>query len=283
MYLANLTVPSAIFLTGNSYSSFLELCEVLQLQTLRERQFYNIQSAYIIPQVGVAWELHNTAVLSTLSGSQLTVAGDARHDSPGHCATYGTYTLLDTASNLIIAQQSVKVTEVNNSYWLEVEGARRCLQTVDSCDIKVAVLATDRHSGVRKMIREEWSHIEHEYDLWHVCKGLKKQLTKKGNRELSLWLHAIVNHLWYCASSCDGNYDMLRVKWLSMLYHITNRHSWGLALGDGMTRCGHDPYSEEDEKQTPWLKESSDAYSILESAVKSKTLLADLERVGNST
>lgn len=32
-YLANIAVSSAVFLTGNSFSSFLELCEVLRLQT----------------------------------------------------------------------------------------------------------------------------------------------------------------------------------------------------------------------------------------------------------
>ncbi len=133
------------------------------------------------------------------------------------------------------------------------------------------------------MMREEHAHIEHEYDLWHVIKGVKKKLSKKGNKELSLWLPAIVNHLWYCASSCGGNVDLLRVKWLSILFHITNRHSWGLALGCEMTRCDHEPYSAEEAPRRPWLTEDSGAYCILEKAVSSTALLSDLERVSKMT
>ena len=62
------------------------------------------------------WELHNTAVLSALHGSALVLSGDARCDSPGHCASMGTYSLLDDASGLIIAQETIHVTEVANSY-----------------------------------------------------------------------------------------------------------------------------------------------------------------------
>ena len=63
MFAANLIVASAVFLTGNSFTSFLELCDVIQLQSLKERQFYNIQSGYIIPHIQKAWEEHNTAIL----------------------------------------------------------------------------------------------------------------------------------------------------------------------------------------------------------------------------
>ena len=39
MFAANLIVASVVFLTGNSFTSFLELCDVIQLQSLKERQF----------------------------------------------------------------------------------------------------------------------------------------------------------------------------------------------------------------------------------------------------
>ena len=37
MFAANMIVASAVFLTGNSFTSFLELCDVIQLQSLKER------------------------------------------------------------------------------------------------------------------------------------------------------------------------------------------------------------------------------------------------------
>ena len=83
----NILVPAAIFITGNSYSSFMELCDVMNLQALSTRQCYSVQRRYIIPEVEEMWELHNTAVLSALHGSALVLSGDARCDSPGHITT----------------------------------------------------------------------------------------------------------------------------------------------------------------------------------------------------
>ena len=126
----NILVPAAIFITGNSYSSFMELCDVMNLQALSTRQCYSVQRRYIIPEVEEMWELHNTAVLSALHGSALVLSGDARCDSPGHCASMGTYSLLDDASGLIIAQETIHVTDVANSYWLEIEGMKRSIDKV---------------------------------------------------------------------------------------------------------------------------------------------------------
>ena len=126
----NVLVPAAIFITGNSYSSFMELCDVMNLQALSTRHCYSMQRRYIIPEIEEMWELHNTAVLSALHGSALVLSGDARCDSPGHCASMGTYSLLDDASGLIIAQETIHVTEVANSYWLEIEGMKRSINKV---------------------------------------------------------------------------------------------------------------------------------------------------------
>ena len=49
---------------------------------------------------------------------------------PGHCASMGTYSQLDDASGLIITQETIHVTEVANSYWLEIEGMKRSIDKV---------------------------------------------------------------------------------------------------------------------------------------------------------
>lgn len=275
----NLQLPAATFLTGNSYSAFLEICDLINIKALRERQYYYLQSAYFIPEVELAWKKHNEALLAAIDSMELILAGDARHDSPGHCATFGTYTLLDTASNLIISTATVKVTEVANSYWLEIEGLRRCLDHLATHGTVVSVLTTDRHGGIGKLLREEYGSIVHEYDLWHIVKGLKKKLSKTNNKSLQQWLPSIVNHLWYSAATCEGSADRLKVKWLSLLYHITNRHQWDLALGSELTGCDHAPYTDDEAKARPWLTESSDAFKTLQAAVTSKNLLSDLEKV----
>ena len=149
----NLQLPAAIFISGNSYSAFLEICNLTKILSLQERQYYNLQSTYFIPQVGKVWQQHNESDLAAIGNTSLILAGDARHDSPGHCATFGTYTLLDNDSNLIVSTETVKSTEVDNSYWLDIEGLRRCLDHMSAQGNNISILTTDRHGGIAKLLR----------------------------------------------------------------------------------------------------------------------------------
>jgi hypothetical protein len=127
----NLALPTAVFVTGNSCTTFIELANTLNLAYLSHREMSNIQTAYTVPAVNNMWKTHQESLLAVVSKQPLVLAGDARCDSPGHNASFGTYTLLDTESHLVLAQETVHVGEVKNSYWMEPEGLKRAISCLE--------------------------------------------------------------------------------------------------------------------------------------------------------
>uniref|UniRef100_A0A8P4KB77 Uncharacterized protein n=1 Tax=Dicentrarchus labrax TaxID=13489 RepID=A0A8P4KB77_DICLA len=125
----------------------MEVCDTIGLETISKRQWFDIQ--------------------------KLIVSGDSRYDSPGHNASYGTYSLLDIKLNL------------KNSYWLEVEGLERSLSHLEEYDVTIS-----------KAMRLEYKSIQHEYDLWHIVKS--GGVTKLKEKWISV-LHHITN-VHYCIS-----------------------------------------------------------------------------------
>uniref|UniRef100_A0A8C6UDD5 Uncharacterized protein n=1 Tax=Neogobius melanostomus TaxID=47308 RepID=A0A8C6UDD5_9GOBI len=146
-------------------------------------------------------------------------------DSPGHCAKYGTYTLIEERLNKVLDLQLVQSLEVPNSNWCELEGLRRSVTFLTEQKLHVSTLITDRNR--QKLCPRGTKHF---FDIWHVSKGLKKPLdsaTKERHcEELNLWKSAIINHLyWTAASTPDGNPDVMEAKWASLVNHVQDIHS----------------------------------------------------------
>ena len=159
-----------------------------------------------------------------------------------------------------------------------MEGLKRCLNNLSDHGVEIASLATDRHPSVRKTMEDDYTEIRHEYDLWHIVKNIKKRLLASKKEELTPWVNAIANHLWYCASACEGNAILMKEMWTSILHHIKNQHTWtgGAEL---YKECNHPSYEENAIRTTPWLLESSDAFTTLQKLVLDRRLLRDIERV----
>ena len=68
-----------------------------------------------------AWKNQQAEVFSDLKSREtgVVLAGDGPCDSPGHCAKYCTYTLLDVDSKKVVDFKVVSVTEVANSNQME--------------------------------------------------------------------------------------------------------------------------------------------------------------------
>ena len=86
-------------------------------------------------------------------GKELYLAGDGRNDSPGHCATYSNYTLMDPVSSLIIHQEIVDVREADGKNPnMEKLGCQRALNHLKENKIKVAGPVTDDLNQISAMM-----------------------------------------------------------------------------------------------------------------------------------
>ena len=146
-----------------------------------------------------------------------------------------------------------------------------------------AIVSNDHGYAIKESLlspshqQSTYATVKHQYDLWHIVKGVKKKLAKRKIAALSAWIKAVANHLWYCAATCDGDALLLKEMWTSILFHVTNRHHW--ATGEKFHRCSHEPYSEESERSRAWLEVESDAFKVLQGVVLDKTLLKSLSLV----
>ena len=208
----------------------------------------------------------------------LDIIGDGRCDSPGYNAKYGTYTVMDVQTNNILDFSVVHVGTVANSSQMEKQGLIDCIESIEQSDVKVKSLTTDRHVQIRSYMKKTRPDITHQFDVWHVSKSIKKKLTKNSNKKecsaLSPWIGSVINHFWWCCASCKGDPVILKEKWVSLMHHIINKHTWEDATT--YTKCDHPKLRKRDRLEKKWLTEGSPAYNALESVVKDRRLLSDL-------
>ena len=80
------------------------------------------------------------------------------------------------------------------------------------------------------MMRTEKVHIKHRFDPWHLAKSVRKDLAAASKKrecgDLLPWTASVVNHLWWCAATSDGDQLLCQEKWKSVVYHVANVHEW---------------------------------------------------------
>ena len=159
----------------------------------------------------------------------------------------------------------VSVSQVANSNQMEKTGFIVTLASIEATCIEVKSMSTDRHTQIKKEMRVNQPSINHQFDPWHLAKTVNKKLSaaskKSGCSYLALWIASIVNYLWWCAESCNKDAEVLQEKWLSVIHHITNKHSW--PGNKHFQKCDHQPLSREQQDKNKWLKSGSTAHKAL--------------------
>ena len=137
---------------------------------------------------------------------------------------------MDQITNKIAAMTLTQVTEAKNSSNMEKIEFIKGPKFLRKNGVTVDQITTDRHSQIRKHMRKNEQDTMHQFDIWHFCKSIKKNLVpaakKKPCQALNGCVKSIINHLWRAVSTCDGDETVLREKWCSILFHTQNKHKW---------------------------------------------------------
>lgn len=76
---------------------------------------------------------------------------------------------------------------------------------------------------------------------------MKAIANQKGNEDLNVWIHSLVNHLYWSATSTEqGDGDTIVAKWKSLANHLQNVHTHDDPL---FPVCLHGP-----NQNKQWLK-----------------------------
>ena len=282
--LGNLFLSTGIAFSGLPFEKFRRFAWLINLKFLSDSVYYQLKRDYIFPVIQSRFKKERKYMINLLKERKLVIlVGDGRCDSPGHSAKYCTYTFIETETGRVVDTVVVPVTDVKNSNAMEKEGFVKLLKALKKDGVKIDMISTDRHIQIRKLMRTdpEFNNIKHQFDPWHVIKGVSKKMNlaakKKSREQLLTWIPSIVNHFWWSLSTCNGDSDIMYEKFTSVLYHIVNKHEWGGCKV--FKRCEHDPLTREQERSKQWLLEGSDAYETLRSLIKHRNMKEDLKYV----
>ena len=129
----------------------------------------------MFPVINTYWEQHQDAVQAIPRESNVLLVGDRRCDSPRFSAKYCTYSVLDEKSKLVIDFQVKQVSETGSLVTMEKAACEIVLNRLSGV-LDITVFDNDRHVQIGCMMKNVFLEIQHEFDIFHVAKGIHKRL-----------------------------------------------------------------------------------------------------------
>ena len=98
----NILLSYAILSAGASVKKVLLVFKHLGLMVYHEPAYYYHQKHLLFPAIYKYWQAYQKKLLDSLKDKDVVLAGDGRHDSMGHSAKYGAYTIFCCTVGLIV-------------------------------------------------------------------------------------------------------------------------------------------------------------------------------------
>ncbi|KAM3909755.1 uncharacterized protein RB166_021625 [Leptodactylus fuscus] len=276
----NLALSASILFSGTTFRQVHNLFYHMGLECIRKSTYHKYQRNYIFPTIQQHWKKDQARNLSDLGNSSICIVGDGQCDGPGRNARFCVYTLLDATTKKILTFRVEPMQPGLSPAHLEKEAFQKSLEKLQRKKVCIKVVCTDKHGGIKRMIRNDFNTMVHQLDVWHMARSIGTKVLTASKRkhcgELSAWVNAVRDHLWWAASTCENNPELLLEKWNSLLNHTANEHSW---CGNKLYHCcEHDPL-EEMHVRRKWLHWGSAAHNSLREIVLNPRLQNDLRHL----
>ena len=186
---------------------------------------------------------------------------------------------MDQITNKIAAMTITQVTEVKKSNSMEKVGFIKGLKLLRTNGAAVDQIATERQVQIRKHMRENEKDTIRQFDFWHFCKSIEKNLAaaakKNSCQALNGWIKSIINHIWWAVSTYDGDDTLLREEWCSILCHIQNKHK--LSSCFKFHKCVYPRITKSKARKKLWLNPTKDSFKAPQSMVLDKHFFGNLK------
>ncbi|XP_057201463.1 uncharacterized protein LOC130561273 isoform X2 [Triplophysa rosa] len=272
----NIHLSCAVYLCGASYITLEKVFAAMRLQVFRYNTFRSHARMYIEPAIVCKWKNWQDGMLHQMRQKEKVIlGGDMRASSPEHSAKFGSYTVMELQTSTIVDIQLVQSNEVGGSYHMEKEGLKRSLELLEARGVTLDCIVTDRHPQIQKFLTEK--NVTQFYDVWHIEKGISKQLDKiaklKGCEKLRKWLPSIKNHIyWTAASSTTGPERVAKLT--SILNHVQDKHTHE---DPNFPACLH--AQGKSRNKSKWLAAGTPLFYKLEKVLTNKRILKEVTKL----
>uniref|UniRef100_K1P3F9 Uncharacterized protein n=1 Tax=Magallana gigas TaxID=29159 RepID=K1P3F9_MAGGI len=138
--------------------------QFLNIASISYRKFMYHEQCYLHPVVIEVWRDQQASYMQKAqnSGRHVHLGGDGRADTPGHCAKFGSYTLIDLEKNMVVDLQLIQSNEVQGSCNMKKEGQIRGINYFEHNGVPLGLIVIDRHLQVAKFYIDVW-HVDKDY------------------------------------------------------------------------------------------------------------------------
>ena len=99
---------------GSLPSKVLRFFKHMGVPAISDDTYFAHQRSVLLPTVEAVWRQFQQHYITTaqMQNHSVTIGGDGRADTPGHCAKFGTYTLMDLDLMKVVDVRLVQVNQL---------------------------------------------------------------------------------------------------------------------------------------------------------------------------